>query len=173
MKKISFVIFGMLAMVMVIGCGKKENPVPVDQPIVSEQTSVTPTMLNAQVVTEPIVSTTTPVADSAVATTSSAMSNMTDTLSAVVEHLTNQQIQQALKNAGLYQGKVDGDLGPKTKRAIEEFQSQNGLKVDGKVGPKTWSKLGAHLASGGVALEPVLPSDTSATATTTVTSTGN
>lgn len=55
------------------------------------------------------------------------------------------QIQQALKNAGIYKGKVDGTVGPKTKKAIEEFQAQNGLKVDGKVGPKTWKALSAHL----------------------------
>ena len=55
------------------------------------------------------------------------------------------QIQQALKSAGLYTGKVDGTIGPKTKQAIEEFQSQNGLKADGKVGPKTWKALAAYL----------------------------
>ncbi len=51
---------------------------------------------------------------------------------------TSKQIQQALKNAGLYDGKVDGNVGPKTKKAIEAFQTQNGLKADGKVGRKTW-----------------------------------
>jgi peptidoglycan hydrolase-like protein with peptidoglycan-binding domain len=54
-------------------------------------------------------------------------------------------IQQALKNAGLYDGKVDGNIGPKTKKAIEAFQSQNGLKADGKVGRKTWKALSAYL----------------------------
>ena len=58
---------------------------------------------------------------------------------------TPQQIQQALKNAGLYNGKVDGDIGPRTKKAIEAFQSKNGLKADGKVGPKTWKALSAYL----------------------------
>lgn len=55
------------------------------------------------------------------------------------------QIQQALKNSGFYTGKIDGEVGPKTKKAIESFQAQNGLKADGKVGPKTWKALGAHL----------------------------
>jgi len=54
-------------------------------------------------------------------------------------------IQQALKNAGLYDGKVDGTIGPKTKKAIEAFQSQNGLKADGKVGRKTWKALSVYL----------------------------
>lgn len=60
---------------------------------------------------------------------------------------TVQEIQTALKNAGLYEGKVDGDLGPKTDRAIRNFQSQNSLKVDGKVGPMTWAKLSSYLSA--------------------------
>jgi peptidoglycan hydrolase-like protein with peptidoglycan-binding domain len=58
---------------------------------------------------------------------------------------TTENIQQALKNAGLYTGKVDGKLGPKTKKAIEAFQAQNNLTADGKVGPKTWEKLREYL----------------------------
>jgi peptidoglycan hydrolase-like protein with peptidoglycan-binding domain len=57
----------------------------------------------------------------------------------------SKQIQQALKNAGFYNGKVDGDIGPKTKKSIEAFQAQNGLKADGKVGAKTWRALSAYL----------------------------
>jgi len=59
---------------------------------------------------------------------------------------TNLQIQQALKNAGVYDGKVDGKIGPKTKKAIEGFQTQNGLKADGKVGRKTWKLLLPYLS---------------------------
>ena len=58
-----------------------------------------------------------------------------------------EEIQQALKNAGLYTGKIDGDLGPKTKKAITDFQGQNDLKADGKVGPQTWGKLKPYLSS--------------------------
>ncbi len=50
-------------------------------------------------------------------------------------------IQASLKTAGFYTGEVDGKMGPKTKKAIEEFQSANGLVPDGKVGPNTWTKL--------------------------------
>jgi len=56
------------------------------------------------------------------------------------------EIQTALKNAGFYTGSVDGKIGPKSKKAIEDFQSANGLKVDGKVGPKTWEALGKYLS---------------------------
>ncbi|OGX25449.1 MAG: hypothetical protein A2787_06750 [Omnitrophica WOR_2 bacterium RIFCSPHIGHO2_01_FULL_48_9] len=68
-----------------------------------------------------------------------------------------QSVQQALQNAGLYQGKVDGTLGPKTKKAIIDFQTQSGLTVDGKVGPKTWQKLSPYLnsvAQSAVAADP-------------------
>ncbi|MDO8489147.1 MAG: peptidoglycan-binding domain-containing protein [Candidatus Omnitrophota bacterium] len=65
---------------------------------------------------------------------------------------TNIEIQTALKNASFYTGKIDGSLGPKTKKAIENFQSANGLKADGKVGPKTWEALSRHLSA---AVEPV------------------
>jgi len=54
-------------------------------------------------------------------------------------------IQQALKNVNLYHGNIDGIIGPNTRKAIESFQSQNGLKVDGKVGAKTWQKLKEYL----------------------------
>ena len=64
---------------------------------------------------------------------------------AVGDKPTPKQIQQALKVAGFYSGKIDGNIGPKTKKAIEEFQAQNGLKADGKVGAKTWEALSAHL----------------------------
>ncbi len=59
----------------------------------------------------------------------------------------NQEIQTALKNAGYYASEVDGKIGPKSKKAIEEFQKANGLKADGKVGPQTWAVLGKHLNS--------------------------
>ncbi|MCG2714467.1 MAG: peptidoglycan-binding protein [Candidatus Omnitrophica bacterium] len=62
------------------------------------------------------------------------------------------EIQTALKNAGFYTGSVDGKIGPKSKKAIEDFQSANGLKVDGKVGLKTWEAMGKYLS---VAAEPV------------------
>ncbi|GEM_PF-283144 len=55
------------------------------------------------------------------------------------------EIQQALKNAGFYQGAVDGKTGPKTEDAIKEFQRAHGLKDDGVVGRQTWAKLSTFL----------------------------
>ena len=65
--------------------------------------------------------------------------------SSPLESPTTKNIQQALTNAGFYQGKIDGDVGPKTKKAIREFQVRNNLKADGKVGPMTWKKLSEYL----------------------------
>jgi len=55
------------------------------------------------------------------------------------------EIQTALTAAGFYTSNIDGKIGPKTKKAIIEFQRAKGLKTDGKVGPKTWSELEKYL----------------------------
>ncbi len=68
----------------------------------------------------------------------------TDISTASLSH--DKKIQTALKNAGYYQGNIDGKIGPASKRAIETFQSEKGLKVDGKVGPKTWAALEPYLS---------------------------
>jgi peptidoglycan hydrolase-like protein with peptidoglycan-binding domain len=36
---------------------------------------------------------------------------------------------------------VDGKFGPQTKRAVQHFQSEHGLKADGRVGPNTRNAL--------------------------------
>jgi len=53
-------------------------------------------------------------------------------------------IQTSLKNAGFYNGKIDGIKGRQTRSAIKEFQSANGLKADGVVGPKTREALSRY-----------------------------
>lgn len=58
-------------------------------------------------------------------------------------------VQRALTALKLYEGRIDGKMGPKTKKAIEEFQRQNGLKVDGVAGPRTWQKLKSYLTASG------------------------
>ncbi len=55
------------------------------------------------------------------------------------------QIQTALKNAGYYEGTIDGKMGKKTRKAVKEFQKANNLPVDGKVGKKTWLALKEYL----------------------------
>ena len=59
----------------------------------------------------------------------------------------NKDIQTALKAANFYTGNIDGKIGPKTKKAIVEFQKAKGLKADGKVGPRTWAELEKYLTT--------------------------
>ncbi|HOD12076.1 MAG TPA: peptidoglycan-binding protein [Candidatus Omnitrophota bacterium] len=49
--------------------------------------------------------------------------------------------QEALRAAGFYAGAIDGRSGPKTIKAIKDFQKSRGLIVDGRVGRKTLSAL--------------------------------
>jgi hypothetical protein len=51
------------------------------------------------------------------------------------------KVQQALVNAGLNPGPVDGVSGAKTVNAIESFQKQNGIPA-GKITKKTLRALG-------------------------------
>ena len=53
-------------------------------------------------------------------------------------------IQQFLSNNGFNPGPIDGQTGPKTKNAIKEFQSKNGLFADGIVGNKTKAAMRAY-----------------------------
>lgn len=61
------------------------------------------------------------------------------------ENMTKKQIQQALKNAGYYDGEIDGKIGRKTKAAIMEFQKNMVLKADGVAGKNTKEKLLKYL----------------------------
>lgn len=52
------------------------------------------------------------------------------------------QIQQKLKELGLYSGSVDGIYGTATQKAVRQFQKNCGLTVDGIAGRKTLLYLG-------------------------------
>ena len=52
------------------------------------------------------------------------------------------QIQQALKDRGLFNVNVTGYYGTITERAVRKFQQQQGLTVDGIAGPQTLRALG-------------------------------
>ena len=49
--------------------------------------------------------------------------------------------QQALKDEGLYQGPIDGAMGPETARALKRFQSDNGLKQTATLDEQTQDQL--------------------------------
>lgn len=57
------------------------------------------------------------------------------------------QIQQKLRQLGLYSGSVDGVYGTATQKAVRQFQKNCGITADGIAGPKTLLYLG--LGSGG------------------------
>ena len=62
-----------------------------------------------------------------------------------VKRVDTKLIQTALKNAGYFQGSVDGRMGRKTRLAVKEFQKANNLHVDGRVGKNTWIVLKEYL----------------------------
>ena len=57
------------------------------------------------------------------------------------------QIQTLLQGYGVYNGKIDGIYGSKTKEAVKVFQRYNGLTVDGIAGPQTLKKMGISSSS--------------------------
>ncbi|MDH7478865.1 MAG: peptidoglycan-binding protein [Syntrophomonadaceae bacterium] len=58
------------------------------------------------------------------------------------------EVQERLRELGIYQGAVDGVFGPRTDAAVREFQRRNGLRVDGIVGPATYNKLNIPITTG-------------------------
>jgi peptidoglycan hydrolase-like protein with peptidoglycan-binding domain len=143
MKNLVLVLVVVFGLTSFIGCNKKKkddadlNGVSADNVVSVTDNSQNADLTNSVpvVVENASAAASTDVAEPAIATATADASGKP----------TNQMIQQALKNAGLYDGKVDGNIGPKTKKAIEAFQTQNGLKADGKVGRKTWKTLSPFL----------------------------
>jgi peptidoglycan hydrolase-like protein with peptidoglycan-binding domain len=56
-------------------------------------------------------------------------------------------LQKALKQAGLYKGKVDGRMGKQTDSALRSYQKEHGLQVTGLPDTETMAKLGIASAS--------------------------
>jgi len=54
-------------------------------------------------------------------------------------------IQTALRDAGFYDGKIDGVFGPITYTSVIHFQEANRLIVDGEVGKQTIKTLGINI----------------------------
>lgn len=52
--------------------------------------------------------------------------------------------QIELRDDGLYNGSLDGVIGRRTKRALEEFQRDNGLNRTAALDAPTWKALTGH-----------------------------
>ncbi|MGH7063595.1 MAG: peptidoglycan-binding domain-containing protein [Stellaceae bacterium] len=63
--------------------------------------------------------------------------------------------QAELRNDRLYNGSLDGVLGPQTKRALKAFQRDNGLDRTASLDAPTWTALTGHAEIGqGSSTEP-------------------
>ena len=51
-------------------------------------------------------------------------------------------VQRALRREGYYDGPVDGDIGPRSRGAIREFQADNGLYITGRIDSRLLRSLG-------------------------------
>lgn len=72
------------------------------------------------------------------------------------------ELQRHLRDLGFYHGKIDGLLGPNTRKGIRQFQKANGLVADGIAGSATWAALRAMKKGGLIPAEvkkPELESD--------------
>jgi His-Xaa-Ser repeat protein HxsA len=50
-------------------------------------------------------------------------------------------VQVALMGQGLFDGPIDGSVGPKTRAALRVFQESHGLTVTGSITPQTLDAL--------------------------------
>ncbi|MBF0503957.1 MAG: peptidoglycan-binding protein [Candidatus Omnitrophica bacterium] len=142
MKNLVLVLVVVFGLTTLIGCNKKKKDEAAELNGVVTENVVSVTDNSAQNVD--VTNAVPVVVENAAAAAAQAIEPVASGADALSKP-TPKLIQQALKNAGLYDGKVDGNIGPKTKKAIEAFQSQNSLKPDGKVGRKTWKALSAYL----------------------------
>jgi len=63
------------------------------------------------------------------------------------QHATKMQVrdvQQKLKDQNLYNGDIDGLIGPQTRSAIKQFQQSKGLPVNGQLDQKTLDAIGVQ-----------------------------
>jgi len=143
MKKTGFIILALAIGICIWGCGKKQSSEELTQEPVSIETLSTISTTETKAAPEMKPEVKMQEVKPAVVTQSEPK---LEPLPPVGPYKpTANEIQTALKNAGYYAGAVDGKIGSKTKKAIEEFQKASGLQADGKVGPKTWGVLSKHL----------------------------
>jgi len=67
------------------------------------------------------------------------------------------KLQEVLRQNGIDAGPVDGIFGPRTERAVREYQARQGLQTDGIVGAKTSAALGKPSGGGSAPTGPTTP----------------
>ena len=67
-------------------------------------------------------------------------------------------MQRRLSALGFYDGRLDAKHGPKTERAVRDFQAAAGLKVDGIAGPQTVERMKASFKDAGLHKDGSAPS---------------
>lgn len=72
--------------------------------------------------------------------------------------------QVELRERGLYQGSLDGILGPETKRALSQFQKTNGLEATALLDAQTWEALTSSSGFGEGSSTPDTQSNTNSSA---------
>ncbi|MFZ2938507.1 MAG: peptidoglycan-binding domain-containing protein [Candidatus Omnitrophota bacterium] len=145
MKRTGFLFLAAAISVCLFGCGKKQQALEeMQEPMSIEALSITGTQ--AQAISPETKIEEHKIRVTSVTTTNSGGEPKLETMPPSGPYSpSTQEVQKALKNAGYYTSDVDGKLGPKTKKAIKEFQKANALAADGKVGPRTWAALSKHL----------------------------
>ncbi len=78
--------------------------------------------------------------------TSSGMSSGSTTMVSVDQV---KQAQQALKDQGLYKGRIDGIIGPQTRRALSQYQRDHQLTQTATLDSETLQSLNGPMSSGG------------------------
>ena len=143
MKKFGFIVLVFAVTICIFGCGKKQQTLeemqqPMSMETLSTMSTTAPQAPEAKIEVKPVAEMDSPAVRAA---------KLEPLPPSGPYKPTATEIQSALKNAGFYAGTVDGKLGPKTKKAISEFQKAHNLTADGKVGPKTWNALSKYLNS--------------------------
>lgn len=151
MKKAGFVILTLTVSVYLFGCGKKQQA----QETMPESMSIeTLSTVDTKTQTPPLENKTQePKSQESQIVSAQDVPRLEKLPPPGPYKPTTEEIQKALKNAGYYAGVIDGKKGPKTKKAIEDFQRANSLEADGRVGPKTWVKLKVQIDAAAVSIE--------------------
>lgn len=65
-----------------------------------------------------------------------------------------QQMQETLRDLGYFSGPADGRRGPRTREALRDFQTDQGLPITGSLDPLTVSRIGRQANIVGVPNQP-------------------